>query len=709
MKWKYSILSFLILTVLVVSTAFYQETLESEKEAAQLGAVVQILQRAHFEPITLNDEFSQELFDLYMERLDYGKKFLTDDEYASLTVYKLELDDQINARTTEFFDESYRLLEAGIKRGEQYVNEIMEQPFDYSTAESIDMDYDLLPYASSTDGLRDRWRQSLKYEALGKYRELKSSQEENATEEEMLSDEELEIKSRTEVKELYDDWFERLGKLRRADRFGDYLNAMTNLYDPHSDYFSPKQKEDFDINMGRSLEGIGARLRADGAYVKVANIVPGGPAYKQKDLSEDDAILTVAQEGEEPVNAVGMRIDDVVGMIRGAKGTKVILKVRKVDQSEQEITIVRDKVILDEGKAKSVVLDHAGVMEDIGYIRLPRFYADFDDPEGNSCATDIEKEIEKLNQHGVNGIILDLRNNGGGSLRDVVRMTGFFIEDGPVVQVKSRGRAASVYEDDDEKVQYDGPLVVMVNHNSASASEIIAAALQDYDRAVIVGSNSTFGKGTVQRFIDLDRYVMNNEHKPLGEIKVTMQKFYRVDGGSTQLKGVVPDLILPDNYHYIDSGEKELNKPLPWTEIDDVEYVNTVSTIPNREELQRKSSERIDGSETFSKVLENAERLKTLRDMKSFPLDYSGYDAMMTQREQDAEAAKDIYQPIAALDIENLEQDLAFIQADSSRIDRNDSWIKNLQKDHYLEETIFILRDMVTGMTTSTDGPIKKD
>ncbi len=698
MKWKQSILSLLVLVIFIVSSAYYQTSDGSKEEAVKMSAVEQILDRAHFQPVDMDEDFAQQFFDLYLKRLDVGKKFITQGQIDALSNHKVNLHTQLQEKTTEFFDESLQYLEEGIARGETYVDEIMDEPMDFTIAEKIEMDYEEMTYAKDEKELRELWRKTLKYETLAKYREKLKAQEENGIEDEAKSHEELEEESREEVKELYEDWFERLAKLRRADRFGDYLNTMTNLYDPHSDYYSPKEKEDFDINMGRSLEGIGARLRADGDYVKVASIVPGGPAYKQKGLDVDDAIIQVAQAGEEPVHAVGMRIDDVVGMIRGDKGTDVILTVRKVDGQEEDIRITRDKVILDEGKARSVVLDHAGAVSDIGYISLPRFYADFDDPNGNSCADDIKAEIEKLKEQNVRGIILDLRNNGGGSLRDVVEMTGFFIEEGPIVQVKGRDKKPTVYRDTDAAVQYDGPLIVMVNQNSASASEIIAAALQDYQRAVIVGSPSTFGKGTVQRFIDLDRYVMGQEeYKPLGEVKVTMQKFYRVNGGSTQLKGVEPDIVLPNSYHFLESGEKEMDRPLPWTEIEPVNISTELDQLSGSEikRLKKLSEARVAESEEFAKILRNAERLKRIQDDKEYPLSYDAYDKVVDQREQEAKEFKDIFEPIEDMEYENLPIDLEFIQADSSRIARNDSWLKRVKKDHYLQECLYIMRDMI--------------
>ena len=497
---------------------------------------------------------------------------------------------------------------------------------------------------------------------------------------------------------MMNDWFERLEDVRRSDRFEAYLNAITNTFDPHTDYFNPKAKQDFDITMSRRLEGIGARLQRSGDYTKVVSIVPGGPAWKQKQLEVDDLIYAVSQDKEEAVDINGMHIDDVVSMIRGKKGTYVTLTVKNGDGDMLEIRIKRDEVQLEEGFAQSAVLEMPGKVNKIGYINLPKFYADFENPDGNSCADDIAKELKKLQSQNVEGVILDLRNNGGGSLGDVVEMSGLFVKDGPIVQVKSRQGDPYVFRDKDPEVRYTGPLIVMVNSYSASASEILAAALQDYGRAIIVGSNSTFGKGTVQRFYDLDRAVRGggvDEMKPLGELKLTMQKFYRIDGGSTQLEGVVPDVILPDRFKYIDSGEKQLEHPMEWTEIAAVPYKQDVVDLSSKKEIQKKSAARVESNEVFTKIDANAQRVKKVRDISAYSLQLEEYRRTLKERQEEAKQYKNIFKPIEGLNIANLPDDLEHIQMDSSRISRNDAWIESLQKDVYLEETLSIMRDMI--------------
>ena len=509
--------------------------------------------------------------------------------------------------------------------------------------------------------------------------------------------EELEMIARDEVKENLDGYFNRLSKTKREDYVSDYLNTITHIFDPHSGYFGAYDKEQFDMQMSGSLEGIGARLQTDGELTKVTSIVPGGPAWKGKELEAGDYILKVTQGIEdEGIDITGMRIDEVVKKIRGKKGTEVILMVKKVDGSVIDISIIRDVVILEESFARSLILEDESNSQKIGYIKLPRFYADFNHTNGSSCSKDVADEIDKLKAKKIDGIILDLRNNGGGSLKDVVKMTGLFIEEGPIVQVKSRMQKPIVLSDKDNTVQYDGPLVILVNNFSASASEILAAALQDYERAVIIGSNSTFGKGTVQRFLNLDRaFRGHNEIKPLGEVKVTIQKFFRVNGGSTQLKGVVPDIILPNNWHYIKTGEKENEFAMEWTEINPLKYDQKVYNLKSMELIKAKSQSRIENNEMFKKVLENADRLKKRRDDNAHSLNFEKYRSEQEILDEEAALFKDIFSPIEDLKVNNLKEDFDHIHQDSSRIARNEDWINSVSKDIYIDEAMHVLHDMI--------------
>lgn len=695
MKYTKSILFSLLVIGLLAAFAYPQMSNE-QKETVLLQTLLRGLDRYHYSPKDLDDDFSAKVYDVYLDGIDGGKRFLIADEVEQLLVYKTELDEQLEDGQFDFFNKSLDLLSNSLNRAQGYYRSILTEPFDFSINEHVELDGDRRVFSENEKELYNFWRQYLKYETLERY---STSLEKKADGDEEFvdkSDETLQADAREEVLKMFDRWFDRLMKLDREDRMSQYLNAVTSVFDPHSSYYKPIDKENFDIRFSGKLEGIGARLLSEGDYTKVTDIVVGGPAWKGKELDEDDMITKVAQGDEEAVDIKGMVLDDVVQLIRGDKGTIVNLTVKKVDGTETVISITRDIVILDERFAKSLILDGKTQGEKIGYIYLPGFYADFQDRNGRHCSEDVAKELEKLKTAGVDGIILDLRNNGGGSLRDVVKMSGFFIEEGPIVQVKSRNYDADVLMDVDPSVQYAGPLVVMVNDRSASASEILAAALQDYGRAVIVGSNSTFGKGTVQRFIDLDRTLRGFDNiKPLGQVKLTTQKFYRINGGSTQLRGVTPDIILPDSYAFIETGEKEQEYPLPWTEIAAVEYNQDVLELAHMDKIRSRSNARVAEDGTFSKIRSNAARLKKGRDMTSYPLSLTTFQDVEARKEKNAEQFKDLFKDEVNASARNLKVDLPAIENDESKKERNEDFLKAVKKDGYVHEVLSIMHDII--------------
>lgn len=672
------------------------------KESVIVSTVMALLQQMHFSPKDVDTKLSEEVYKTYIDDIDGSRRFFTQTDIDKLKPFKTEISNEIRGGTLEFFDLSYNLLNESVEKVKKWYPELLEKPFDFTKEESVDFDKKDMPFAKDDAQLKEYWRKMLKYDVLTRLSEKMTAQEKETDKAKIKSKEDLEKESRDETQKFYSDFFKRWDKIRRADRFSDYVNAITEVFDPHTSYFSPKDKQDFDINMSGRLEGIGATLQTDGDYTKVTQIVPGGPAWKQKELEANDVIMRVQQEGKDPVDIRGMRLDDVVQQIRGKKGTKVTLYTKKSDGTTKNITIERDEVIIDESFAKSLIIDIPGQVNKIGYIRLPKFYADFENEKGSSCAVDVAKEIEKLKSENVNGIILDLRNNGGGSLKDVVQMSGLFIEQGPIVQVKGRNQAPYVMKDEDPTVQYDGPLVVMVNEFSASASEILAAAVQDYGRAVIVGSTSTFGKGTVQRFVELDRAVQgNNDIKPLGEIKITTQKFYRVNGGSTQLKGVSSDIVLPDNYSYIKAGEKEYESAMGWSEIAPVKYQQNVYKVTNMNALKAASALRVKNNPEFAKIDKYAKYLKNQQDVKTYTLNLDKYRKELETRKKESESMKESTDPIKNLNVINPVADNGYIQMDSSRIARNNSWVDAVKKDVYIEESMYIIKDIITNQSKS--------
>ncbi|MDA9018043.1 carboxy terminal-processing peptidase [Saprospiraceae bacterium] len=688
-----------------------------EREAMILTGVMKFMDQVHYNPKMINDELSVVIFDKYIEALDSRKRFLTQEEVDELAQFRDKIDDQIKIKTFEMFEMSNELIEKGIQRGQRIYASIDVSALDLTSNDKVNLDYENRERPKNEKALKKYWEQLITYDIISKV-ETKIDKQVQKLQAMMLvppavdtavvnSEKEpyVEKKRNELIAEAIEDhtknykkWFKRLNKQRRSDRFEQYLNAVTHQSDPHTTYFNPKKRDDFNINMGGKLEGIGARLQAEDDFIKIVSIVPGGPIWETKKAEADDLIIAIQQEGEDEVlNLYGMRLDDVVSKIRGKKGTVITLTLRKKDGSEILLAIERDEVITEETLAKSLIIDKVGSIENIGYIKLPKFYSSFEKKGGNSCAKDVASEIEKLKTVNVNGIILDLRNNTGGSLNDVVEMSGLFIKEGPIVQVKPRTRDAYVHRDKNPDVLYDGPLMILVNKYSASASEIIAAAMQDYKRAVIVGSTSTYGKGTVQRFYDLDRAFKGAEdYKPLGSLKMTTQKFFRVNGGSTQLIGVTPDIVLPDNYQYMDVGEKEYDHAMKWTEIDPVEYSQDVALLDHIDEVAATSKKRVDKNDKFTKVLSNAERIRKYRDNSTYSLNIDQFIKEMDQREEDSEQYKDLYDTdIASLKISNLKVDMDNINFDESKQARNQDWLDGMKKDFYLEEALSIMKDMI--------------
>lgn len=688
-------LSVMVALVFVV-LSFLPRLENTEKESILLKTIVDVVEAYHFDPLNINDEFSEKVFNLYIDRIDRGRRWLTQEDMKTLSAYKLTLDDEIRQGKFDFLDISVAHLEKGVNKTETFYKEILGQPFDFTASEIVITEGSQKGFAADDKELREFWRKNLKYEVMTRLVNLIEEQE-KLPEEKRETEAQLEEKARKKVLDLYDGWYKRMAKLERHDRTTAYLNAITNVFDPHTSYYEPVQKQSFDIEFGGKLEGIGARLQEDDIYTKIVGIVVGGPAWKTKQLEEGDMIMKVTQaDNTEGVDIKGMRVDDVVQLIRGKKGTKVRLTVKKADGSILEVPILRDIIVLEEKFAKSLIVEGEEQAE-IGYIYLPGFYADFEDKSGRFCADDVTIELEKLKKEGVKGIILDLRDNGGGSLDEVRKMSGLFIEQGPVVQVKSRDRRPEVLSDTDNRVQYSGPLIVMVNNFSASASEILAAALQDYDRALIVGSTKTHGKGTVQRFIDLDRTVRGStELKPLGHIKLTMQKYYGVAGKSVQLTGVIPDIVLPDYLHYVTTGERDYEYAMDWSKIDAVPFNQEVYKIKNKPELKKRSESRVANDSTFQAILEYANWIKEQQDKSEVSLNLKEYQSQETKRNAEVANYRELMKKEYLTKVRNLTIELAdLVAADESKKARNEDFINTTKKDIHLREAIAIMQDMI--------------
>ncbi len=686
-----------VLAVILVTGSFilYKNGDSPEgKNEILIKALMQGLSSGHYQPEKVDDNFSKKVFKLYLERLDFNKKFLLEPDVQQLRKYETAIDDELRQGSFQFFDLSADLIEKRMKESEAYYQEILAKPFDYSKDEQIETDGEKLPFAKNKEELKEAWRKQLKYQTLVRLVDMQEEQEKKLAKDpkaEQKSFEALEKEAREKVKKTYDDLYQRLAKINRDDRRATYINAVTNVYDPHTGYFPPKAKADFDINFTGRLEGIGASLQEKDGQIKVLEIVPGSPSYLQGELKPGDAIQKVAQGAEDPVLIEGMRIDDAIQLIRGKKGTEVRLTVKKPDGSTKIIPIIRDVIVFEETYAQSALIEDK---EKIGYIKLPGFYADFENKNGRFSGADVKKEIEKLKAAGMKGLILDLRNNGGGSLADAVEMAGLFIEQGPIVQVKTASGKAVVLDDRDTQVQYGGPLVIMVNSNSASASEILAAAMQDYKRAVIVGS-PTFGKGTVQQFFELDEALpaQFNPYKPFGALKLTTQKFYRINGGTTQLRGVTPDVELPDAYAYLEFGEKEQDFALPFDEISPAKYKPWNNGKLNISQVKSKSQQRVAKNESFDLIKQSAERLKRQSDNTTRSLQLEKYKAEEKKAAAEAKRLEEAQKEVPVLDVKRLQQDLQALGSDTAKLARNTEFLKGLKQDVYVEEAVAIIQE----------------
>jgi len=685
---------FVVAPFIFVATGFYMKA-QDEGESILLQAVNMSLQGAHYDPPLVDDAFSQKAFDLYLKNIDGNKRLLLASDTVQLVNYRNEIDNEINDGTYKLFNLSLELIQKQTKATEGYFEEFLAHPFSFIENEEVNLGEDM-PFAKDETELRDRWRKYLKYSVLSRLHDDIIAQEKAIEKSDTIftpkSYDSLEYHARKNVLKTHRDWYKRLNRLDRKDRLALYINSITAVYDPHTNYFPPEQKEDFDIQMSGQLEGIGAQLQEKDGYIKITNIIPGGPSSLQGELMANDLILKVKQEGGEPVEIIDWRINDAVKIIRGKKGTKVTLTVRKPDGSVRNITITRDVVVLEETYAKSLVLHDQDNIK-TGYIYLPTFYADFQNPRGRFSWKDVKVEVEKLKATGVKGIILDLRNNGGGSLDDVVKMGGLFIDQGPIVQVKEKGRQAQVLEDRYPGKEWDGALVIMINEFSASASEIMAAAMQDYGRAVIIGSSSSHGKGTVQRFLNLNQTLRNKNLPDLGSVKLTIQKFYRINGDATQLKGVNSDVVLPDNYMYIKTGENENDHAMAWDQISSSKY--ETSPLDAHNKAIKKSQARVKKNETFNLIQENALRWELQREINTFPLSLEAYKAQEVKEKKEGEKYEALNKIIInGFVVRNIPSDLALINGEESRVKRNEEWIKGIAKDPYVYEALQIIEDL---------------
>jgi carboxyl-terminal processing protease len=650
----------------------------------------------HFSDKVMNDDLAFAAFDLYLKQLDYQKRFLLQSDVDKLTAMAPAIDNNLLKGEIALPDMGYTLLAGRIAEVEKMSKELLAGSFDYTRDETLETDPDKLQYATSLSDLRERWRKMLKAQIISRYLDFKEEQEKNK-DEEKKSDKELWKEAEEKIAKRNLNFFNRLNQETRQDHYDRFFNSIARAFDPHTNYMPPANKEDFDIHMRGSLEGIGALLREEDGYIKVVRIIPGSASARQGLLQAEDIILQVGQGADEPVEITDMRLRDAVRLIRGPKGSEVRLTVKKPDASKLVIPIQRDVVQIEETFVKSTLLQGTDGKK-VGYVMIPSFYRDFEKTRNGSDARnstdDTRIAIESLKKEGITGLILDLRNNGGGSLMDAVDTTGLFVKVGPVVQVKNSYGSKRVLSDEDPSITWDGPLLVLVNHFSASASEILAAALQDYGRAVIVGGAHTHGKGTVQTLVDMNENIPLlhlKKYDDLGALKVTIQKFYRVNGGSTQYKGVEPDIVLPSLFQHLKSGEQYLDNSLPWDQVDSVPFTKFTSASFDLAMLKEKSAKRVKADEGLLVIADEAK--KAAERAKQTTLSVKLADMKVKREEVDIARDKIGAHYMKYRHEENMNNEYEE-QEDSGKEENKDRWKEEIKEDPYVNESLLILNDI---------------
>ncbi len=693
MKRNYKIIAVVaVLAVALWSFVPTKKQADPEKDKLLLELLTFVIEKGHYDPAKIDDNFSKGVYKSYLEGIDPSKRFFIQSDIDQFAKYELQIDDMINNRDLTFFNLTHERLIERIKEAEGFYKEVLANPFDFTADEQFNVDYEKQPFSKTKAELKKRWEKQLKLSVLSSITDKQKLEEDKKKKDasyKMKSFAEIEKESREATLSSLDQYFDFIDDLTRDEWFSIYINSIAERFDPHTFYFAPEEKEKFDTTMRGSLEGIGARLGKKGDYVEISELIPGGPAWRGKELEQGDVIMKVAQGSDEAVDIAGLRLDDVVKKIKGPKGTEVRLTVKKVDGTIKVIPIVREVVELEETYAKSSVVNKNGKL--YGVINLPKFYIDFENQDNRDAAKDVAAEIEKLKAQGVQGIVMDLRDNGGGSLKTVVDIVGLFIPQGPVVQVKSTGRKKEVLSDNDPRVQWDGPLVVLVNNFSASASEIFAAAIQDYNRGLILGSRHTYGKGTVQNIIDLNQFVRGNSAGDLGALKTTTQKYYRIDGGSVQREGVYSDIIMPDRYKYIEMGERDNDNAMPWDKIDEASFKPFKN---NFEPVIANSRKRIEGNEQFKLMDENAKWVNQKKDENTYSLNYDKFRAELDKGEALTKKFKALNDYKNNLKFTALSQEQEQLKKDPALAEKKQRWFESLSKDIYVEEALNILQDM---------------
>ena len=668
----------------------------SDKDSLVIQLITYVLDQAHYLDKEIDDDFSEKVFNTFLENLDPYKRYFYVSDIEEFSEYKYSIDDAFKTPNLDFFDLVYERYKKRMSESEIIFNHILLNPFDFSKDEVCECDFEVLNYVQTNEELYDRWRKLLKIYVIENYHneiedDLRKLEKDSLFQ--IRNIDLIEKETRESLSETMIQNYKFVSEeMQRSDWFSVYVNSFVSQYDPNTSYLDPESKDRFDVDMSGNYAGIGARLQKKIDKVEITEVISGGPAWRDNTLEKGDAILKVRQDDEEePVSILTMRLSEAVKLIKGEKGTKVHLTVKKVDGSISEVTLKRDIVQLEETYIKSSIVKKDN--NNYGIINIPKFYIDFDNQSNRDAAKDLKTEIERLKEQGIKGLVIDLRNNGGGALKTVVDMAGMFIKNGPVVQVKYFDKEKQVLSDRDRSILWTGPLVILVNEGSASASEILAAAMQDYKRAIIIGGNQTWGKGTVQNVFPLNRMVRGNTNGDLGALRYTTQKYYRINGGSVQLEGVKSDINVPYRYKYLDFGEKDSENPLEWDEIDDVDYTTWQSNFDFDQAIQ-KSKDRMSNNEYLKLVDENAKWIKTVRDDKLINLNYDNFKKELEENLSETKKFDALNDFSMDFNFKSLPYEVDLIEKDSVLGIKRKRWHKSLNKDVYIDEALNVLSDL---------------
>lgn len=677
-----------------ISEGGEKDSLEQKKQL--LSSIGLMIEKQHYHPKKIDDNFSKQVLKEFLEGLDNEKNIFILSDIEVFKKYENYIDDEMHGGDIKVVPAITTVYERRILELEKVYQNILSSAFNFDSNDVYITDYKTLNYAINEEERNDRWRKKLKYLTLERYVDLLTNRDKlKQSDSAYKNNEQLEEQARKMVLSIMNRTFEKIKISFTQDKlFNTYVNVITNYIDPHTDYFPPIEKRAFDENMSGRFYGIGAQLQEQEGVIKIASVMAGYPAWRSGEIEQNDVIVKVAQGNGEPIDITGYDVTDAVKLIRGNKGTEVRLTIKKQNGTIKVVSLIRDEIIQDESYARSAVINDNG--KKVGYIYLPDFYADFERPDGARCSEDVAKEIMKLKVENVEGIVLDLRSNGGGSLYEVVQMVGLFIKTGPVVQVKDKAGKISVLKDDNPLVLYDGPLAVMVNGFSASASEIFAAAIQDYKRGIIIGTNtSTYGKGTVQRNIPLGKVLdYQTGRTEFGAIKLTFQKFYRINGGSTQLKGVVPDIVMPDTYEYLEFREKDNSNSLPWDEIPKADYA--VDNNSNELNLIISSENKMISENNNLNIIHNNALWLANNTKKPISLNFDNYKIFQKQIKSTVAQTTTLSKLSKEMDVTVTSADKSkyFSNVDKAKGDRYQAWLKNIKNDMYISTTA----DMIVNM-----------